>query len=273
MDDHAGLPVSLDEDGVAVTRGTAGPFALEDLAFPPHHRISPFDPGEPYLAVILAGAMTKAFGRTTHELGAGSIVTIPGAGRHSTDFSANGSRVVIVRLAAERAEEADPFLRLLRDVRHVQDGAATSLAWSVASELRARDTAWILAAQGLVLELVAALVRRSVPGPGRPPRWLGRTVELLHARAHEKPALGEIAAAVGVDPSHLARVFRKHHGMSVGTYLRRIRLERAAEQLVATDKSIAAVAAGAGFTDQAHFTRMFKRNRGVTPGEYRELRS
>ena len=79
-------------------------------------------------------------------------------------------------------------------------------------------------------------------------------MELLHAWPHEQPALGAIAAAVGIDPSHLARVFRKHHGVSIGAYGRRIRLERAAEQLVKTDRSIAAVAADSGFTDQSHFT-------------------
>ena len=272
MNGYAGFPVSLDEDGVAVTRGTAGPFAIEDLAFPPRHRIAPFDPDEAYLAVLLEGAMKKAFASTTHDLGAASVVTIPQDGRHGTEFSSEGCRVLIVRLASGQEDQADPFLRLLRDVRHVHDGAVTACAWRVASELRARDTAWSLAAHGLVLELVAAVARGSAPAPERPPRWLEGALELLHARPHEQPGLAEIAAAVGIDPSHLARVFRRHHGVSIGAYVRRLRLEWAAEQLIKTDRSIAAVAADAGFTDQSHFTRTFKRHRGVTPGRYRAVR-
>ena len=88
--------MSLDEDGVAVTRATAGPFEIEDLAFPSHHRIAPFDPDEAYLGVLLEGAMTKAFASRTHDLGAASVVTIPLDGRHGTDFSGAGCRVLVV---------------------------------------------------------------------------------------------------------------------------------------------------------------------------------
>jgi AraC family transcriptional regulator len=60
-------------------------------------------------------------------------------------------------------------------------------------------------------------------------------------------------------------------GVSVGDYVRRLRLEWAANELATSELPLADVAIGAGFVDQSHFTRAFKRHTGVTPGRFRAL--
>jgi AraC family transcriptional regulator len=74
-----------------------------------------------------------------------------------------------------------------------------------------------------------------------------------------------------VHPVYLARSFRERYGVSVGEYVRRLRLDWAAAQLSATETPVATVAAEAGFADQSHFTRAFKRHMGLTPGRYRRV--
>ena len=70
-------------------------------------------------------------------------------------------------------------------------------------------------------------------------------------------------------PAHLARVFRAHHGVSVGEYARRLRLAWAAGELARTDTPLAVIASQAGFADQSHFTRLFRQHLGITPARYR----
>jgi len=77
---------------------------------------------------------------------------------------------------------------------------------------------------------------------------------------------------VEVHPAHLARAFRAHFRMSMGPYVRRLRLDWAAGELARSDLPLAAVALAAGFADQSHFTRTFKRYLGVTPNVYRRTR-
>jgi AraC family transcriptional regulator len=74
---------------------------------------------------------------------------------------------------------------------------------------------------------------------------------------------------VQVHPAHLSRAFRTHFKVSLGSYLRRLRLDWAREQLVHSAASLASVALAAGFADQSHFTRAFKRYTGLTPNTYR----
>jgi AraC family transcriptional regulator len=98
---------------------------------------------------------------------------------------------------------------------------------------------------------------------------------MLHDRFAEQLTVAEVAAAVGVHPVHLARVFRLHYGMPVGGYVRGLRLDWAAGRLAAADgadgadQNIAQIALLAGFYDQSHFTRAFKHRFGLTPRAYR----
>jgi AraC family transcriptional regulator len=84
--------------------------------------------------------------------------------------------------------------------------------------------------------------------------------------------VSEVAQAAGVHPAHLARGFRTYFKTSLGSYIRRLRVEFAARELVQSEASLATVALAAGFADQSHFTRLFKRHTGFTPNAYRRLK-
>jgi AraC family transcriptional regulator len=140
----------------------------------------------------------------------------------------------------------------------------------IREEARAPDTAAELAVEGLTVVLLGELQRAgSRSGEGVRPGWLIRALEMLHESPDDPPSLSALASQVGVHPGHLSRTFSRFHGCSMGEYLRRLRVERAARDLRGTDRPIAAIALDAGFADQAHFTRTFKRLMGETPGRYR----
>ena len=78
-------------------------------------------------------------------------------------------------------------------------------------------------------------------------------------RPDQALSITEIAAHVGVHPSHLCRLFREHIGQTPGEYLlRRVRMERSLPFVLTSNLPLKAVAARAGFADQAHFTREFR---------------
>jgi iron complex transport system substrate-binding protein len=81
--------------------------------------------------------------------------------------------------------------------------------------------------------------------------------------------LDELANQVGTHRSHLARLFRKHLGLTVSEYRRDRRLEQAYRRLLESDEKIASIAAHAGFADHAHFCRLFKSRYGLSPSEHR----
>lgn len=80
----------------------------------------------------------------------------------------------------------------------------------------------------------------------------------------------DIAAAVGLSPYHLSRLFKTHTGMTMREYLTRERIESAKQLLATTDRTIPQISSLLRFCDQSYFTVVFRRLTGLTPGEYRK---
>ncbi|MES4792519.1 MAG: AraC family transcriptional regulator, partial [Chloroflexota bacterium] len=153
-------------------------------------------------------------------------------------------------------------------------GDAPLLARRLYHEFQRWDAVSSLVAEGLALEIIAATALRPPSEPERP-RWLGEVRDLLHQHYHEPLSLRDAATAVGVHPSHLARVFRREHGCTIGDYVRRLRVEAACRKIASEEAPLAEIALSCGFADQSHLTRTFRRETGLTPGEYaaRTIRS
>jgi transcriptional regulator GlxA family with amidase domain len=60
--------------------------------------------------------------------------------------------------------------------------------------------------------------------------------------------------------------------MTLGSYVRGLRLDWVAASLLGSEEGLASLALAAGFADQSHLTRAFKRHTGLTPQAYRRMR-
>ena len=115
----------------------------------------------------------------------------------------------------------------------------------------------------------AAICRQKDESPERRPRWIESVVELVQARFSEPLRLSDVAKQIGFHPVHVARIFRRHFGITIGEFIRQMRIGFARECLLGTDQSLVEIGLSAGFPSQAYFTTTFKRETGFTPGEYR----
>ncbi|WP_428569250.1 MAG: AraC family transcriptional regulator [Solidesulfovibrio sp. DCME] len=83
-------------------------------------------------------------------------------------------------------------------------------------------------------------------------------------------SLADIARAAHFSPYHFHRIFTGMTGESVGAYLRRLRLARAAHRLAHGRRSVTDVALEAGFEAPEAFTRAFRAAFGQPPSTWRE---
>jgi AraC-like DNA-binding protein len=165
----------------------------------------------------------------------------------------------------------------------VRIGPRAHLRFRVAVERAA-----LVASNGLALEeaslaLLAATSEATEPvaGPGTNHRHLELvedTKALLLRRFDESLSLGDIARALAVSPFHLARLFRRHTGISLHGYRTRVRLLQALERIGDALGALTDLALELGFSSQSHFTDAFRRAFGVPPGamaraRLRELRT
>ncbi len=87
----------------------------------------------------------------------------------------------------------------------------------------------------------------------------------------EDITMADIAASAMIGQSECLRCFRNTIQIPPIQYVKRFRVQRAAELLSSTDRKIADIAAECGFQDASYFNRAFREIRGMTPGEYRQL--
>ena len=248
----------------------AGGMLVTDARFPPGAFLPPHVHDRTCVATTLEGSFDSRMRGRSHWSTASMVLTEPAGERHDNRIGTAGARVLIVQPDASRLETLRPFSSFLSSIRHSGELSVSALARRLSLELSCRDAVTALAVEGLGLELLATAAR-AFPLAAAPaiPAWCRRVRERLHDHWQQPPTLAELSAIAGVHPGHLTREFRRHYGCSAGTYLRRRRLDWAAERLARSDEPLAAIAASAGFADQSHFTRQFRAQFGCTPAAFR----
>ena len=229
----------------------------------------PHEDGGLQISLVMRGALAETVGGTTEVAGALSIVVKDPGVVHADRFGPAGADILRLstrhRTLGELLDDprrsipwawvhtpgvAAPFLRLARRMT----GASVVVADDDPD----------------VVDLVACLTAR----PARttdPPAWLVRTMDAMRAEWHSSLRVADVARRAGVHPVYLARCVRRWYGVGVGTELRRIRLNAAAQALVAGSESVSRIAHTHGFADEPHLSREFSRATGSTPGRFRRL--
>jgi AraC family transcriptional regulator len=178
--------------------------------------------------------------------------------------------VLRIEIEPHRLETTSLFSEIYTRPTHAEGAVLSALAIRLYKEFRTMDNVSALAIEGLMLEILAHMMRHSAEGAGRrPPGWFKQAREFLHEHFDEPLTLAQVGEAVGVHPVYLARSFRHYRHCTVGEYVRRLRIEFACRELINTNLPLAEIALAAGFCAQSHFSSTFKRQTGLTPAQYR----
>lgn len=225
----------------------------------------------PYFTFVLRGGYTEDCQGKTWEIAEGDVVLHEAGEAHADRMHAADSCLLNLEFTQCWLDRIGGFGARL-DSRFTASGDYfLQLGNRLHRELWSDERISALCIEGLALELIAEIAQRKIRASGNA-RWLQRAVEYLHANFKESPTLQEVAEAAGVHPVHLAREFRRKQGLTVGGYIRKLRVDLACQELVRSKQPIVDIAVKAGFSDHSHMTRVFRRQTGLTPTEFRKLR-
>ncbi|MET0297847.1 MAG: AraC family transcriptional regulator [Microbacterium sp.] len=240
-----------------------------------HGRHRPAGAPETIVIVCVAGSGWVDTGGVRTRVGPGGAIVIPaavphayGAGEHDPWTiwwcHVRGTDVAeLVEATGARSGDVTLSLRSLDRITAQLDEIVSALE---------RDTtpARLVATAGMAWRLFTLLaVDRILPEDGTP---LERAMRYLEDRVDGRVQVAELAALVGLSPSHLAALFRGATGGGVLAHHLSLKMARARRLLDTTGLTVAEIARQVGMDDPFYFSRQFRKMHGMSPTSYRETR-
>ena len=98
---------------------------------------------------------------------------------------------------------------------------------------------------------------------------LNKVCTYIETHYHEAITLNDLAQLMFTSESSIHRIFETHFKESFSQYLKKYRLNHAAELLTSSTTAINIIAEQVGYRNQANFNRQFKAYKNLTPRAYR----
>lgn len=96
-------------------------------------------------------------------------------------------------------------------------------------------------------------------------------VRYIEKHYNEDISVNQLAEQYGMSSNYFSTLFKKELNQSTVNYITNLRISKAKEYLINTDKSVVEIANIVGYEDSNYFFRVFKKKEGVSPQKYREI--
>jgi AraC family transcriptional regulator len=224
----------------------------------------------PYFGLVLRGAFEERYGAKCFDFGRGSLAYHPAEAEHATRFERVETTVFRIEPSREFMQRDLIAEALPPSPARIVNPRTIDLARRLRDEFIRPECHSAIVTEGLLLELVGCGARDAGEPREQPaPPWLRRVLEQIEESYAEPLSVASLARSAGVHPAHLGRVFRAHKRLSVGEYVRRMRVRASCVRLRNSDEPIVDIALALGFCDQSHFANAFRRELGMTARHYR----
>lgn len=90
------------------------------------------------------------------------------------------------------------------------------------------------------------------------------------SRRFQKVSLEELAEEQEISKEYMQKLFKKHEGMSITEYMKKVKMEAACNLLKYSDRSIREIAQYLQYGSLSHFSAAFRREMELSPREYRD---
>jgi len=244
--------------------------SISTSCHPANSRLEDHQHSNAYLSFVIAGEYVESVGRVSVACATYRVRFHPPGEVHADRFGPRGAHCLNLKLD-ERWNEDIAELGLTDPCDALVVDTAVWMALRAWREFQQPGELSMIA-----LEEIAAAMLGRCTGARREAHALRshagirRAVAFVRESPEGSVTLRDAAAAAGLHPTHLARVFRARMGCTLGDYTRRVRAVRALDDMQCHPRwSLARVAAESGFADHPHLSRVFAKTFGASPSDVR----
>lgn len=103
-------------------------------------------------------------------------------------------------------------------------------------------------------------------------RTVIRATEYIYNHLNEKILLDDLSEYLDVNKSYLCELFKKETGITISSYVIKLKVEAAQKMLESSNYEASDIANYFCFSSHSHFIATFKKYTGMTPNEYRNFK-
>lgn len=108
----------------------------------------------------------------------------------------------------------------------------------------------------------------AVPVSDAPEQWLPLTVQYMQEHFDRDITVEKLGELAGMHPAYFSHLFKQKMNKTPYEFLTHLRMNKAKEMLLVSDKKIKEVARDVGYIDEFYFSRRFKTSSGYAPTTY-----
>ena len=100
--------------------------------------------------------------------------------------------------------------------------------------------------------------------------YVNQCKKYVYKHLHEKISISDIAKEIGLTESYLSDLFKKKEGITISSYITKLKIYHAQNLLIYSDYNYDEIAYYFGFSSRSHFGNAFKKVTGQTPKQFRD---
>ncbi len=230
---------------------------------------------------ILSGTVKAFITNRTFILKPSDIIVINALERHEL-FSENAEMISLeIRLADfSYLNQYKDYIFNCCSALHTGSGDYDSLKGLFAQLVKESTSGHVLGTLNAITAFFQELIAHFTVSQKELPVLRNETAQTLdkltgyiYEHYRENIHMGELAHIFHFSQPSLSRFFKNHLGISFSEYYNGIRLEKAADALLTSTKSLADIAFDSGFPNVRSMNTLFKKKYDIAPGEYRKVHS
>lgn len=192
------------------------------------------------------------------------------SGIDSNDFGSLASSYLFHSLFPE-SFSAENSLNLIKS----NSGEFHEIFKKVYREYRAREKGFMNIIRASLIELITKIFREidvnsNARATDKQQQLVEKAISYLMENYNEHINLDNIVSDIFLSKNYFRQVFKNTTGISITSFIQKMRVEEACRLLRNTDRSISDISFECGFNDTKYFYNTFKKITGLTPGDFRK---
>ncbi len=98
---------------------------------------------------------------------------------------------------------------------------------------------------------------------------IGKVAEYIRVNIRNNPTVAAVAHAYGYAPDYISKIFKSARGISIKTYITKLKMNLAKDYLLTTEFTVKQIASELGFPDENLFIKFFLYHEKISPTKYR----